>query len=255
MKTKIYNLRNLSIKGITSILLLFMVLTNIFAQDHIRPKVSVFNNIEVNTFNGNLIYTRQDMLVKGNIPINISFYYNSVNDTVDFGYGLGWYFNYGLHYYFDSANNFVLIRNGGREDVYTHSGNQYLPPVGIYDQLLEYEPAKFKLTTKDGTKYFFANPSHKKLTSITDLNGNSINLTYDQGFPVTINNSSGRSATFSWDGNHLAEVVYDGATFIYEYTDNHLSQITNPEGFSETYQYYASGKLKAIADYNTMSFS
>lgn len=78
-------------------------------QDYIKPTVPVFNNLEVNTFNGNLIYTRQDFLIKGNMPINIAFYYNSVNDTVDYGYGSGWYFNYGMNYYFDSLNNITSV--------------------------------------------------------------------------------------------------------------------------------------------------
>jgi len=251
MKTRIFYFSFLLIRT-TALVLLLLITSNIgFTQDHIRPKVSVINNIEVNTYNGNLIYSRQDIVAKGNLPVDISFYYNSINDTVDFGYGEGWYFNYGIHYYFDTADNFVLVRNGGREDVYTISGEEYLPPLGIYDQLLEYEAQKFRLTTKDGIKYYFADVSHKKLTGITDPNGNSITLEYSGGFPISISNSSGRILTLTWVGNHLEEIAFDEAVFTYSYEANRLKEVTNAEGFTESYQYLPGGKMSVIADFNS----
>jgi len=232
------------------IILFFIACANSFAQDYIKPAFPVFNNLEVNTFNGNLVYTRQDFLIKGNMPINLSFYYNSVNDTVDYGYGSGWYFNYGMNYYFDSLNNIVLIQNGGRKDIYTASGTQYLSPVGIYDRLTEYEPQKFVLITKEEIKYYFADSAHKKLTSITDKTGNSITIVYNSGFPVAISNSSGRSAILSWAANHLTGITYNSTSYTYAYSDDYLSTVTNPRGSSESYQYHANGKISVIADYN-----
>ncbi|MCD4695710.1 MAG: DUF6531 domain-containing protein [Bacteroidales bacterium] len=227
----------------------FAISVSALAQDHVKPKVPVFNNLEVNTFNGNLFYIRQDFLVKGIMPINVSFYYNSVSDTVDYGYGLGWFFHYGLNYYFDEYDNIVIIRSGGRKDIYNTDGSQYYPPVGIYDQLEEYEAQKFVLTTKGGLKYYFDDPSHKKLTGVTDLNGNTIIITYNSGHPATITNSSGRSVTMNWANDHLTEIVYENATCTYSYQDDFLYEVTNPLNFTETYQHLASGKLAAITDF------
>jgi len=229
MKTRIFFLnKNLCFK-VLAVILLLVGFSKLSAQDYIKPTFPAFNNLEVNTFNGNLVYTRQDFMINGNMPINLSFYYNSVNDTVDYGFGAGWYFNFGMNYYYDSLNNIVLIRNGGRKDLYSNTGTQYLPPVGIYDHLAEYEPQKFVLTTKEEIKYYFADPSHKKLTSITDKNGNSITINYSSGFPVTISNSSGRSATLAWTDNHLTGLTFNGASYTYEYSDNFLTKVTNPK--------------------------
>ncbi len=232
-----------------AILIICIAFNECFSQDYIKPKVPVFNNLEVNTFNGNVFYSRQDFLVKGIMPINVSFYYNSISDTVDYGYGLGWFFHYGLNYRFDEDNNVVIVRGGGRSDVYTKDGSQYIPPVGYYDMLEEYEPQKFVLTLKSGLKYYFDDPSHKMLTGITDLNGNTIAITYNSDHPASITNSSGRTVTLNWTDDHLTGITYDNSSYSYAYQDDFLSEVVNPLNFSETYQYLASGKLAAITDF------
>ena len=86
--------------------------------------------------------------------------------------------------------------------------------------------------------------------SVVDLNDNTITLTYNLGFPVSLSNSSGRSVSLSWSGSHLESLTFNNASCSYIYENGYLKEVTNPQGYTESYQYLANGKMSVIADYN-----
>lgn len=249
MKTNTYTSYN-PVNILVALFFLFAMLGfQLHAQNKTSSMINFYNNITVDTYNGNLIYARSDLFIEGNMMIDISFTYNSVNDTVDYGFGKGWFFSYGMQYSF-TDQDIEIVRGGGRRDVYTFLNNQYVPPTGIFDEFFEYEPQKYKLTTKEGIAYFFDDPVHKKLTGITDLNGNTITITYQHGLPVTVSNSSGRVVTLTWTAKQLTGVAFNGSNFAYTYEDGYLVKVINPGGYASEFEYFEDGKMALATDYN-----
>ncbi len=238
------------IKSLLQAIMVVFVVIEVKSQNDYAYKIDFQENIEINTQNGNLTLTRNDFNILGELPVEINFYYNSMRTDKNFGFGNGWYFNYGLYYYVNNPNEVVIVRNAGGEDKFINENGNLQPPAGVFDELIEYEPQKYKLTSKTGTIFYFDDPSHKKLTRIIDLNGNVVLITYDQGFPVSIANSSGRSVQFIWESDQLIEAQYNGSSYLYDYISGFLRNVTNPLGDTMSFQYTpGKGQISVIADY------
>ncbi len=228
---------------------------------------------QVNTFNGNLYYSRTDLTIPGRgLPLEIKLAYNSGQMNIDNGFGSGWDFSYDLHYSQD-GNDIIIKRGDGREDKYIRSGDAFIKPLGISDTLEEYVPNQFRVTSPDGIQTFFDSQDHKHVTSIRDTNGNSLTFTYNgSGQLTTITDTSGRQLYLTYTNDHLTTLTdpnttpnrtmqfqYDGSynlisitdlggnTTTYGYSGNLLNSITDPRGNTATIDYTesspGSGKL------------
>ncbi len=184
-----------------------LLLSMTWAQHTPRPNISAPNNIEVNIKTGNLFHQRTDLIIPGRgISTDLTFSYNTSLDTLDFGYGKGWTFTYNMQYE-AFASSIILLRPDGRQDSFLLSGNTYLSPVGVFDQLSEYDSGKFRLRSKQGMYYYFDDASHKKLTKIEDPNGNALTLSYTNGLLSGLDNPSGRSLDFTYTDGHLTQIT------------------------------------------------
>lgn len=217
-----------------------------------RPNVEGPGGVFVNSYSGNLFYQRRDLILAGRgSDLNIEFSYNSSNDTLDFGYGMGWTMTYGMSYYFDSLD-IVLVRMDGRKDRYKQVSNGYVPPAGVFDSLSFYEQDRLKLVTKFGMRYYFDDSSHKKLTKIEDLNGNEIIIQYSGQYPASIANSSGKTVLLHWEDGHLSSISDNNGDALrrieMEYDDQYLISVRDPLNYEEKYAYGNNGKIVTLTD-------
>lgn len=226
-------------------------------QNIVRPNIEGPAGLQVNTFTGSLFYQRTDMVIPGRgLSINLSFSYNSADRALDFGFGYGWTFSYHQFYIKDSTTGSIrLYREDGRKDHYEKKGGVLTLPVGIFDQLVEYETGKYRYRTKNGTQYFFENPAHQKLTRIRDRNGNEITLSYNAGLLNSIKDASGRTVELVWSGNRLQEIkaTLGGETrnYKYIYTSNGcLSGVRDPENGLISYGYNANRMMQHLTTAN-----
>src|SRR5690606_11920020 len=211
------------------------------AQNITKPNIIGPMGLEVNSYSGSLFYTRTDLYMPGKgLPLDFTFSYSNSYRRTDFGFGLGFTMPYNLHYYQDSIFT-VVIRADGRKDKYRQDGQSYIPPTGYFDRLEKYETDKFRLVTKDGTTYEFAEPSHKKLTAIKDRYGNSIQISYTDSFPTSITDASGRIISLKWSNGHLVELTEanesPSRSLSYAYDgEGNLIQVTDFDGKATRYR-------------------
>ena len=246
----------MNIQKIFSIVQILMLgsVGGLFAQS---PSLNVDggNGVSVNLQTGNLFYQRTDLYIRGQgLPLDFTFSYNSASGSVNHGCGYGWTFSYNIHYTEDTAGNFLLTRSAGRQDTFLLNGGSYGPPMGNYDTVENYDGDKFKLTTRYGLKYFFEDSSHKKLTKIEDLFGNSLTLNYTGPLLSQIMHSSGRSVEMTWADGFLTQITdsndLPARIFMYAYVDGNLKEVTDPLGNRESYRYDNSRNLTEITDKN-----
>jgi YD repeat-containing protein len=210
----------------------------------------------VNTFNGNLFLPRTDLVIPGRgLPLEIALAYNSMNDDIDGPFGFGWSFSYGLRYILQSNNDVVIVWGDGRADLFDESGGTYTPVnENVFATLEQFEPNKFRATTKHGIQFLFENPVHQRLTRIQDLNSNEISLLYNPSNQLaTITDASGRSILISYT-NGRATTITDPNTspertlhYAYDALGN-LIGVTDPLGNITNYAYDSGHHLTKSTD-------
>jgi YD repeat-containing protein len=238
--------------------------SGMLANDKTKPnQPGPWPDLQVNTYTGNLFYQRSDLLIptRGEIPLHVFFSYNSLKHQQDNGYGNGWSFCFGM-FYEEKGEDIIIYREEGEEDIFTWDSTAFVPPIGVYDSLTEYDTEKYILRTKHGIKYYFESSTHKRLTKIIDRNGNTSTITYTDGRPTTITDPAGRLLTLSWTGEHLSQVTDPNTTpsriFTYQYdTSWNLVKVTWPLSNIYQYGYDSSGNLTSVTDprSNTVTIS
>lgn len=226
------------------------------AQNLNTPNKTGPMGLQVNTLTGNLFFTRADVVLPGrDFPLLASFTYNSFSFEQNHGFGRGWSCHYLLRYQ-QQPDACVLIWGDGREDRYAKSGGQYTAPAGFFSRLQEYQPGKLLLTQKDGTRYFFDNAAHRRLTRIEDPNGHSLTLSYTDTLLTALTNSSGLSLSMTYNSNGWLSSLTDAQgtpvrTWTYQYdAGGNLTRVTDPTGKDYRYSYLANGPLREVQDRN-----
>ncbi len=220
----------------------FFISSMAVGQNINRPNISGPGELSVNSYTGGLFHQRTDLHIPGRgLPLDLTFYYNSNNTELDYGYGRGWSMTYTMLCKPQGAE--VVVRHSdGRIDLFAQSGSDYIAPSGIFDSLVQYQPGKFVLTDKGGTKYFFDDPSHHLLTSIVDPNSNAIQISYTDSLPTSVMDASGRIVNLSYTNGHLTKVTDPNSlpprdiTYINDIKGNPVN-VTDPIGNSVAYQY------------------
>ena len=229
-----------------------------YGQNVTRPNILSPSGIQVNSYTGSLYFQRSDFSIPSRgMDIDISFAYNSAYRGRDWGYGLGWTFNYNIFYQPDSAATGISIyQSDGRQDYYKRSGGSFIQPKGIFTTLTQYQPGKYRLSTKEGTRYDFDDTTHKKLTRITDRYGNKLIFTYNGRLLTGITDSLGHTMALSWTAaNRLSEVKAQAGTdtrstyYTYD-TLGMLKQVRRPMGVTMNYTYGANKGLSSYTDPN-----
>jgi RHS repeat-associated protein len=244
------------IKIFLQLTLLLIVCTIAIGQNINKPNKIGPLGTEVNTSSGNLYIPRNDVYIPARgFDINLSFFYNSFFYDTTMGFGKGWSCSYGIQYKNDTANSKVIFWGDGREDRYKFSGGNYIAPTGFFNTLTQYQPNKYLLEELDGTKFYFDNAVHKKITKLIEPNGNFINFIYTDSLLNAITNTAGQSITLSYTNGYLTTVVdaitSPTRTYSYSYNSNgNLTQVTDPLGGTMKYTYLVNGPMKTMSDKN-----
>jgi YD repeat-containing protein len=221
----------------------FLIITTIFSQSGTRPSVYLpeATNMQVNSYTGSLIYQRDELFIPGRgLNFELTFTYNSQQNR-DLGYGHGWTHNYNILIESGENNTKVITWGNGKRDEFTLEDGAYVPPVGVYHTLEEYEPQKFLLTTKYGMKYFFSD-YRNRISKIEDRNSNAMLFTYNADGLSSITGPAGRILQINWQSGRMISIVedFDTPTRTWQYTYNetgNLETVTNPMGYQIHYHY------------------
>jgi len=114
-------------------------------------------------------------------------------------------------------------------------------------------PTTWTITFQDGEQRIFNNASGS-LTSITDRNGNTTQVTYDGlNRLVTVTDPASRHLTFTYQSptSRLVTGVSSdvGITLSYAYDgQNRLSQVTKQDGTTLTFEYDSNSLITAVKD-------
>lgn len=219
-----------------------------------KPNIATYAGLSVNSFSGSLFYSRHDLFIPGRgLSLDLTFYYNSSNSSLDMGYGPGWSMTYSMKCI--PGNQSVVLRMpDGQKRQYLQNGSLYTAPKGIYDSLSQYQPGKYLLRTKNGVQYYFDDSTHHGLTGITDRNGNTISISYGSGgLPVSITDASGRVVQLSYSNAHLVQIsdqnVSPARTILFQYDGaGNPVMVTDPLGYTTQYQYDAVHNLTMLTD-------
>ncbi len=244
-------------KKVFNLIILFLAILFPFvleAQNINKPNIIGPAGLEVNSFSGSLFTKRTDLYIPGKgLSIDLTFCYNSSTTKVDLGYGPGWSMTYSMICKPDTGNTVIIRRADGRKDVYTKPGSAYIAPVGIFDTLVQYQPGKFRLTSKYGINYFFDDATHHRLTSISDPNNNTITIGYTDSLATSITDASGRSVSLTYSNGHLTQIsdANFSPTRTVTYTNDangNPTGVTNPLGNSIHYAYNTAREITSYTD-------
>ena len=231
-----------------SILVFSLLVGSLQGQNIPRANYTAPMGIQVNTYNGNLYLERVDVVIPNqDLPIGLSFSFNSFQDSTDTGYGYGWSHSYALRC-LPYEGGIVIEREHGRRDSFHFENEQYVAPDGIFDQLTALGGEVFELQDKYGMIYKFENSEHRYLTSVMNTNGSTLNLNYTDSLLTSIVDASGRSLDLTYQDGHLASVVDNnysgGRSWNFQYTaGNQLECVANPFGDCISYEYDEEGRM------------
>ena len=211
----------------------------------------------VNLVNGNYFLTVGDhFFAASGLSVQLARTYNSQDAFPPGSLGNRWTHSYNATAQDTIPNAQVTIRNGdGSLHIYTSAdgGLTWDPPAGIFRTLIH--PAQgtpFQLIHKSGVIEIFA-PSGQ-LQSITDRNGNSVQMGYDgMNRLVTVSSDDSRSLTINYylTNPNLIESIVDpiGRTTFYNYDPSgNLSLVDYPDGTAATYTYDGLNRLVSFND-------
>jgi hypothetical protein len=213
----------------------------------------------INPYNGNVHYSRVDLATSpGGYPfpaVQSELFHNSLESYEDRGFGKGWRFGYDIGYQKPNEQDVTILWPDGKETAFTYdsASGGFKPPRGVYDRLESLGNDAYRLTTLDGTVYYFDNMFHRRVTRMEAENGLALTFTYTSFAPggygpeyyriSTVTDSYGRSLRFTYNlYTGRAEKIYSdflNRSLILAYdADGNLSQITDLAGQTTSYSYH-----------------
>jgi RHS repeat-associated protein len=230
----------------------------------------------VDAASGLFLYDHTDLELKDVMPIELSRSYREL-DEHNRAFGIGMALGYDLTIIEDESTSAVAydgnsytVPNYGYADLILPNGRRvYYPRIspGNYFEGAQFQNTSFPgeyfgstltasgsgwiLRLRDGTKMTFAN--HSLLTSITDRNGNQIQILRDFNnlYATAVISPNGRSISFTYDSSNRITQAQDsaGRSVSYSYDSNgRLKQYTDANGGVTSYAYNSQGLMYSITD-------
>ncbi|HBR03000.1 MAG TPA: hypothetical protein DD738_10345, partial [Ruminiclostridium sp.] len=213
----------------------------------------------VNDYNGNFIFTHNDISMNGNrMPITLFHIFNNHEMARNEGYGNGWrlnmaqtidkvtiggvlYYVYtdgdGTKHYFDSATK--KDQSGLDLELIDNANGIYIIKDKDYNQ--------YTFTPENGSTSYY-------LSVIEDANHNLQSVYYNASRQVIgVKDGAGRSITLGYNAaSGLLETLTDpsGRVTRYGYTGTTLDTITYPDGKQSHYTYTPSGNMTSAVNHD-----
>lgn len=205
----------------------------------------------VNTATGSYTTTVVDLALPGpGLAFELRRSYTSADASVG-PMGKGWTFSYGASLSVESGGRVRFRSETGQQLLFTSNPDgTFARPTGARSKL-ESVAGGYRLSRTDGVAYAFDGAGH--LTSMTDLNGQSVALTYDAGgLLVEILDTAGRAINVSHNAaGEITEVsLPDGRSVHYGYSGGLLRVVTDARGNDTTYTYDGARRLIEVVDPN-----
>lgn len=211
----------------------------------------------VNDYNGNLVFIHNDLAMNGNrLPLNLNHVYNSNDKDLTIGYGYGWRLNLSQTIVEDTIEG-TLYYIYTDEDGTKHHFKYDSARGAIVDEL---SPTEYTLTKNGDGTYVIKDKKNNQLkfnasgelSVITDNNGNTMSLSYQNGKLKTITDGAGRVTTLDINqGGYLLGIIDpSNRRTSFGYNGVQLTTITYPDGTQTSYQYDGSSNKLINASYN-----
>ena len=199
---------------------------------------------------GNYIQQRVDLKLPGKgLPFEFTRYYNSkFGDQTGLPLGFGWTHTYNEHLN-NTGTNVLDVRGDGSTWTFFPSGGGYTNQPGFYDNLVSNVDNTSSVTDKSQTVKRFDSTGH--LMSITDKNGNVLNLSYIGGVLRQIQDTAGRTILLNTNSFGCISQITDpiGRTIIFQYDSNtNLVSVTDANGQTSTNVYDSNHQLTDAFD-------
>jgi len=186
----------------------------------------------VNVLSGNLSLRQSLFATQGGpLAIAVGLSYNSL-DKLDGDLGVGWSYSYEIYLHENSDGTMVLTGGTGKRFYFPNGNGGYVARTGDYSTLTENADGTWAITLKSGLVYQFG--SDKKITSITDRNGNSLTVDHSVAGQATVTDPAGRATLINYDatsGKVVTITAPDGGVYDFSYnaTSGLLQQVLYPE--------------------------
>lgn len=221
----------------------------------------------VNDYNGNLIFTHNDISMSGSrMPVSINHVFNSNDRSANIGTGNGWRLNVNQRLEtqnISGTNYYKYTDEDGTRHYFKDTGASSLSDeLNLGLTLNKESDGTISISDKKNNKLDF-NAATNDLNYIADANGNKMTFTYSGGSCNGVRNitkvtdGAGRTTTLNYSNNILTAIV-DTAnrTTSYGYDGNgNLQTITYPDGKTSSYNYDGNHNLTSAVNYDGYKIS
>lgn len=226
-------------------------------QNYSSPRNSEAVNEPVNILTGNYYSTDIDLSIPDlGLPLEITRYYNSLDTRVSM-LGRSWRISYDSTLSADEATGKVSITypDGHTVVFEPKSGtNGYTTPETVFDTLVKNVDGTYGLKLQNKLTYIYDTAG--RLSAITDRNGNSVTLQYDDsGALISVAGAGGKGLRFTSENGRIKTITDPaGRTVEYVYdASGNLLQVKSIGGGITKYEYNSKG-LRSITDENGRKF-
>ncbi|MFD8352563.1 DUF6531 domain-containing protein [Streptomyces coelicoflavus] len=201
----------------------------------------------INTATGVFTERFNDALLGGSgVPLSLDRYYRSDSSSVGL-LGKGWTTP------FDSkltvaSSSVTYQTDDGAKVVFAQAGNgTYTAPAGTKARLAK-TGIGYTLITPDQIHRSYT--SSGQLTSLVDISGHGLTLSYSAGELASVTDAGGRTTDFSVDANGLLTKVTlpDSTSVTYGHTGGLLTSVTDRAEKKSFYGYDGSSRLDSVTD-------
>lgn len=207
---------------------------------------SRFSKDPVNLSTGNFYYEKEDLKIRGLMPLLLKRCYNALDQS---GGSLGHGWSHSLEVFLafpEKQPGTLLLHKGDGKELPFRKQEEKWKDIHTGRETIE--------ETEDGYRYREGNLCHtfdkngKRLTC-GDENGNTLSFTYDEtGLLLTASQGDfGGSLHFTYKDGRLKEATdHTGRKLTFHYVEGRLDEVTDPEGHTTSYRYDTEGRIRAV---------
>jgi RHS repeat-associated protein len=213
--------------------------------------VTCYAGEPINCATGTFVHDFTDFAIPGRgAALNLSRSYSSAAAATDGSFGFGWTNSYGMSLAVDAAGRVTITQENGSTVSFVPNGSGgFVAPPRVLGSLVTNSDGSYTFTRRSGQiSYTFS--AAGRLTSETDLNGNTTTLAYTGAQLTSVADPAGRHLSFTYTGSHITEVVDPlGRTYTYGYdSGGNLESATDPAGRTYAFSYDANHLLVTMTD-------